>query len=135
MNNLPTPVMSLATHQMSGRGRGENVWLSPPGVLMFSLLLRVSSSPSKDYPYLPTSRLVYIQYLFGISVVQACRTILGEFGKQVRLKWPNDIYTAGDGGRAERKKLGGILVGTTFHDGDAIIVIGKVFIFLAISLL
>ena len=127
MNNLPVPIMSIATHQMSGRGRGGNVWLSPPGVFMFSTLLRVSYSPSGNFPYLPTSQLVYIQYLFGIAVVEACQQLLGDDSTKVRLKWPNDIYAViqTDSG-TEKKKLGGILVGTTFRDGDVIIVVGKI---------
>lgn len=43
----------------------------------------------------PAARLVFVQYLFGLAVVKACRDdkILGSNkGKNVKLKWPNDIY-------------------------------------------
>ncbi len=94
---------------------------------MFSLLLRASySNPNGPLPYLPTARLVYIQYLVGIAIVKSCRDLLGEDGKKVRLKWPNDIYAVyEDNGATVKKKLGGILVGSTFHDGNVSLLIGE----------
>ncbi|KAH8116271.1 class II aaRS and biotin synthetase [Phellopilus nigrolimitatus] len=102
--HLPVPLLSLATHQLSGRGRGSNTWLSPPGCLQFSLFLRVLS---------PLSR-----------VQSPCRSssVLGNFGDKVRLKWPNDIYAVLEGGGV--KKIGGILVNTSFTGGIVDIVIG-----------
>ncbi|KAG6907495.1 hypothetical protein DXG01_008690 [Tephrocybe rancida] len=69
------------------------------------------------------NKLVFIQYLFALAVVEACRddAVLGKWGKQVRLKWPNDIYAVVDG---ERKKVGGILVNTNFSGGKVDIVVG-----------
>ncbi|KAM5539696.1 hypothetical protein V8D89_006509 [Ganoderma adspersum] len=119
LETLPTPILSLASTQLTGRGRGANVWLSPPGCLMFSLLLRVPLA------VLPAQKLVFIQYLFALAVAEACRAdhVLGdEAGSRVRIKWPNDIYgIAYDG---ERKKLGGILVNTSFGAGKVEVVIG-----------
>ena len=117
MSSLGVPLLSLASHQLSGRGRGSNVWLSPSGCLQFSLLLRLSLSE------FPASRLVFIQYLVGIAVVEACRhkNVLGTLGERVRLKWPNDIYAiTSDGVR----KIGGILVNTSFTGGQVEIVVG-----------
>jgi biotin---protein ligase len=123
LNGLPNPLMSLATHQMSGRGRGGNIWLSPAGCLQFSILLKVSSSPgSSPYPYLRPSSLVFIQYLMGMAVVIGCRPLLGPHGGRVRLKWPNDIYGVSGG---VKKKLGGIIVTTVFSEGIISIIIGK----------
>ncbi|KAI0943338.1 hypothetical protein AcW1_002524 [Taiwanofungus camphoratus] len=115
---LPTPLLSLASHQLAGRGRGSNVWLSPAGCLQFSLLLRVSLSA------LPAARLVFVQYLFGLAVVEACRDegVLGAQGRRVRLKWPNDIYVVTEDNSP--KKIGGILVNTNFSSGQAEVVIG-----------
>jgi len=118
MGLLPTPLVSLASHQLAGRGRGANVWLSPSGCLQFSLLLRLSLST------FPASKLVFVQYLFALAVVEACRdeSVLGEAASPVRLKWPNDIYAVlGD----EKKKLGGILINTSFAAGKVDIVIGS----------
>jgi len=93
------------------------MWLSPSGCLQFSVLLRVPLSS------FPSNRLVFIQYLFALAVVEACRdeSVLGKRGNQVRLKWPNDIYAILDG---ERRKIGGILVSTNFSGGNVDIVIG-----------
>lgn len=129
LKSLPVPFVSLATHQLAGRGRGSNTWLSPTGCLQFSLLLRISTSA------FPTSRIVFIQYLFGLAVVKACRDekVLGTTkGKHVRLKWPNDIYidtggqrSGGRGGEDGRKKVGGVLVNTSFGGGHIEIIIGE----------
>ena len=119
LDTLPIPFLSLASTQLTGRGRGANVWLSPPGCLMFSLLLRVPLA------VLPAQKLVFIQYLFALAVAEACRAdrVLGdEAGSRVRIKWPNDIYGIMQDG--ERKKLGGILVNTSFGAGKVEVVIG-----------
>ena len=119
MNYLPIPLVSVATHQLAGRGRGSNIWLSPPGCLQFSLLLRLPISS------FPASKLVFVQYLFGLAVVEACRSpsVLGAFGDRVRLKWPNDIYAIT--AQAGAKKIGGILVNTSFMGGHVDIIIGS----------
>lgn len=125
---LPSPLVSLATNQLSARGRGSNVWVSPHGCLTFSLVLRPPSS-------LPTSSLVFIQYLAGLVITETCRELMGEeAGNKVRLKWPNDVYArvgAGDGvsgkGQGEWRKIGGILVSTNFSGGKIDIVIGTLY--------
>ncbi|OCH92771.1 class II aaRS and biotin synthetase [Obba rivulosa] len=118
MSLLPTPFLSLATHQLAGRGRGGNVWISPAGCLQFSLLLYVPMQT------LPTYRVVFVQYLFGLVVVEACRDagVLGKLGGKVRLKWPNDIYVVLDDG--EKRKIGGVLVNTSFNGGSVEVIIG-----------
>jgi biotin---protein ligase len=120
MSLLPAPILSLASQQLAGRGRGNNVWLSPLGCLQFSLFLRTSLAT------LPASKLVFIQYLFGLAVVEACRetAILGQLGERVRLKWPNDLYVVMGSGDPHRKKIGGILVNTNLSGNQAEIVIG-----------
>ncbi|KAH0583185.1 Biotin--protein ligase [Termitomyces sp. J132] len=117
LSRLPSPFVSLASYQLAGRGRGSNIWLSPSGCLQFSVLLRLSTAT------FPMSKLVFIQYLFALAVVEACRdeSVLGKVGNSVRLKWPNDIYVLVDD---ERKKIGGILVNTSFSGGKVDIVIG-----------
>jgi len=120
---LPTPLVSLASYQLLGRGRGSNIWLSPAGGLLFSVLLRVSLAE------VPASKLVFVQYLFSLAVAEACRgdAVLGPTvrGGSVRLKWPNDIYVVGDGDN--KKKIGGVLVNTSFGKGTVDLVVGEVF--------
>jgi Biotin/lipoate A/B protein ligase family len=127
LSKLPTPLVSLASYQLAGRGRGSNVWLSPSGSLLFSILLRVSLS---DFA---ASKLVFIQYLFSLAVAEACReeSVLGsKAGGRVRLKWPNDIYAVeSDSDEVNTdnvKKIGGVLVSASFTGGNVDIVIGTV---------
>ncbi|KAF9003960.1 biotin-ligase [Cyathus striatus] len=115
--SLPPPILSLASYQLAGRGRGSNIWLSPTGCLQFSILLRVSLSQ------LPANKLVFIQYLFATAVVEAFHSILGNRADRVRLKWPNDIYAL-VGAQDEKKKIGGVLVSTSFLGGNVDIIIG-----------
>ncbi|KAI0342898.1 class II aaRS and biotin synthetase [Trametopsis cervina] len=123
---LPSPVLSIATHQLAGRGRGGNSWVSPTGCLQFSLRLSVSLSN------FPPAKLVFVQYLFALAVVQACRddAVLGEYGDRVRIKWPNDVYVVGEDeggsrtGTTSPAKVAGILVYTAFTGGEVDIIIG-----------
>lgn len=115
---LPAPILSLASHQFSGRGRGSNVWASPPGCLLWSLLLRVP-------PQFPNTKLVFVQYLVGIAVVEACRAVLGRTGDAVVLKWPNDIYAkVMTPNGISLRKIGGILINTSFISGGVRIIAG-----------
>jgi biotin---protein ligase len=123
LDALPSPLLSLATYQLSGRGRGSNVWVSPLGCLQWSLLLRPP-------PEFPNNKLVFIQYLVGLAVVEACRNVMGETGNCVVLKWPNDIYAKIQGGEKEElRKIGGILVNTAFISGGVRVVVGTYFIY------
>lgn len=112
--------MSLATYQIAGRGRGGNSWVSPLGCLQFSLRLRAPSS------VLPLAKLVFIQYLVALAVVDTARheAVLGQYGDRVRIKWPNDVYIVDDSGEQKPVKVSGNLVYTT-TDGESVdIVIG-----------
>ncbi|KAL0252358.1 biotin-[acetyl-CoA-carboxylase] ligase [Cryptococcus tetragattii IND107] len=119
--NLSTPLVFLASFQLSGRGRGSNMWLSPPGCLQFSLLL--------DLPASLSSKMVFIQYIMALAVCEA----VDEDGRLgVRIKWPNDIYAEVEGvggteigsGKKGKVKLGGILVNTSYVGGKWRIVVG-----------
>ncbi|KAI3618594.1 biotin apo-protein [Moniliophthora roreri] len=121
LSKLPVPFLSIGSHQVAGRGRGSNSWISPAGCLQFSLLLRLPLSS------FPASKLVFVQYLIALAMVEACRddTVLGpEQGDTVRIKWPNDLYAVTGEGEGQKKKIGGILVSTSFSDGQIDIVIG-----------
>jgi BirA family biotin operon repressor/biotin-[acetyl-CoA-carboxylase] ligase len=79
--------------QSAGRGRGGHAWVSPPGNLFASVLLR---------PRLAPDLVTLLPLLAGTSVAEA----LEEWGVRAALKWPNDVL-AGD------RKLAGILVEST----------------------
>lgn len=69
-------------------------------------------------------QLVFVQYIFALSVVEAVRGLPGYEDLELRLKWPNDLYV--DMGREEGlRKIGGILVNSTYAGKDFTIIIGK----------
>lgn len=76
-----------ADTQTAGRGRHGRAWVSPPGNLYVSVLLR---PPMACAPLLPLAA--------GVAVAEG----LEQLGVSARLKWPNDVVTL-------ERKLGGIL--------------------------
>ena len=82
----------VAEHQVTGRGRLDRTWTSPPRAgITVSVLLR---------PDVPAARRGWLPLLTGVALAESVR---GVTGVQVSLKWPNDLL-AGDG-----RKLAGIL--------------------------
>ncbi len=99
----------VAEAQSAGRGRRGNHWISPFGSnLYFSM-------------YWPLEQ--GIQAAMGLSLVIAvavAELLEQQYGIKVQLKWPNDIYVAG-------QKLGGILVelaGQSHAQCDVVIGLG-----------
>jgi BirA family biotin operon repressor/biotin-[acetyl-CoA-carboxylase] ligase len=79
----------VAARQTAGRGRRGRSWLSPPGNLYLSVLLRPGFS----------DRLVALLPLLGGLAVQEA---LASAGVDARVKWPNDLLVRG-------RKLAGLL--------------------------
>lgn len=121
LSSLPSGLVCLASHQIAGRGRGGNSWVSPAGCLQFSLVLRLASSNAP--------KIVFLQYLFGLAVVEAIRGQKGYEEVGVKLKWPNDIYgeVGGEGteGMEKYRKIGGILVNSSYAGNDFTLVVGE----------
>ncbi|EIW81642.1 class II aaRS and biotin synthetase [Coniophora puteana RWD-64-598 SS2] len=144
LGSLPTPLVSFASTQLTGRGRGSNVWqnILPGSCMQMSTLIKVgmrmppgSSVQPKIQPAIRSHNLVFAQYLFGIAVVQACKALnpstnAVQWADRVKLKWPNDVYgrfpVRGEDGKTtvELKKLGGILTNSVFGNGTIDIIIG-----------
>lgn len=80
----------LAVQQTGGRGSRGRIWLSPPGGLWLSVLLRPMSASGLDL----------LSLRIGLGVSHRLSDVVR--GKPVCLKWPNDLML-GD------RKLGGIL--------------------------
>jgi BirA family biotin operon repressor/biotin-[acetyl-CoA-carboxylase] ligase len=80
----------LAGEQTRGRGRHGHGWLSTPGNLFVSVVLR---------PSFPVLEVSLLPLAAGVAVAEAAR----DLGVAARLKWPNDVL-------ADGKKLAGILV-------------------------
>lgn len=97
----------IAEYQQAGRGRRGRQWFSPFGSnLYLSMYWRLEQGPAAA---------VGLSLVIGIVMAE----VLRELGaKDVRVKWPNDLYL-------NDRKLAGILVELTGKTGDAAqIVIG-----------
>ncbi|CAN9177817.1 unnamed protein product [Alternaria alternata] len=110
LRNLPNGFTITATTQIAGRGRGNNVWIAPPGALMFSTVLHHSFALSQSAP------VVFIQYLAALAIVQGIKNYAPGYEKiPIKLKWPNDIYAQLPGSSANPiVKIGGILVNSSY---------------------
>ncbi|KAF2453260.1 biotin-protein ligase [Lineolata rhizophorae] len=127
LSHLPSGFTASATTQIAGRGRGSNSWVSPPGALIFSTVIRHSLLLSQSAP------VVFVQYLAALAIVVGIRTYdSGYEDLPVRLKWPNDVYALDPGAEAEHVadqsagyvKIGGILVNSSYSGGDYTLVVG-----------
>ncbi len=90
----PEGLAVLAAQQTKGRGRGDRLWLSPPGNLAISVLLR---------PQTPLAMAGRWALLAGVALHMALVETAPAAALDLRLKWPNDVMLAG-------AKLGGILI-------------------------
>ncbi|KAG1805859.1 uncharacterized protein BJ212DRAFT_1303916 [Suillus subaureus] len=77
LHALPSPIVSLATVQMAGRGRGGNAWLST---------CRVFANVAQGPTILPTN-LVFIQYLYALAIIDTCHILdpASEWAHKVRM--------------------------------------------------
>ncbi|KAJ0397651.1 hypothetical protein P43SY_000175 [Pythium insidiosum] len=98
----PAGVVCYTTHQLQGKGRGSNTWVSPEGCLTFSFRSCFTDGNS----------LPFVQYLVSLAIVRAVEAVhplpAGQTNP-VRIKWPNDIY-------ANNVKIGGILCQSEYHN-------------------
>jgi BirA family biotin operon repressor/biotin-[acetyl-CoA-carboxylase] ligase len=102
-DDAPEGTVLVAEHQVTGRGRLDRVWTSPPGAgITVSFLLR---------PDVPSARRGWLPLLTGVALTEA----VGEVpGVRASLKWPNDLLAAGGA------KLAGILA----EVGSGAVVVG-----------
>ncbi|KAG0198597.1 biotin holocarboxylase synthetase [Mortierella sp. GBA30] len=118
-----------ATTQVAGRGRGRNSWISAPGCLMFSMVLRHPVQARH-------ASAVFVQYLVALAVVESVCSLPGYEDLPLRLKWPNDIYAEapleeGQEGIERQSgvppkfvKMGGVLVNSNFSGSEFLLVAG-----------
>ena len=93
----PAGTLVLANEQTAGRGRGGRAWVSAPGD---GLWLTLIERPRSE------GAVAVLSLRLGLRIARALERWTRD---PVRLKWPNDLYTA-------RGKLGGILVETRWRD-------------------
>ncbi|OAA70668.1 Biotin--acetyl-CoA-carboxylase ligase [Cordyceps fumosorosea ARSEF 2679] len=119
---LPSGFTFTASTQLAGRGRGTNVWLAPPGSLLFSVIINHPANLAASRP------VVFIQYIAAIAVVEAIQSYgRGYENLQVKLKWPNDIYALDPSKPPSERsfvKIGGILSQCGYYDGSYQIILG-----------
>ena len=89
----PEGTLVWADEQTAGRGRRGRVWLSPPGNLYLSLVLR---------PYGAPPRAAQLSFVAAVGLGDALAA-LGGPALRLRYKWPNDLL-------ANDRKLAGILL-------------------------
>jgi biotin-[acetyl-CoA-carboxylase] ligase BirA-like protein len=93
--DAPEGAVLVAEHQVTGRGRLDRTWTSPPRAgLTVSFLLR---------PDVPAARKGWLPLLTGVALAESVAQVTGVLPS---LKWPNDLLAA-DG-----RKLAGILAET-----------------------
>jgi BirA family transcriptional regulator, biotin operon repressor / biotin---[acetyl-CoA-carboxylase] ligase len=89
-----SPLWLTAREQTAGRGRRGNSWISPPGNLYATLLMKDPASP-KHAP-----ELSFVAALAAHDAIADCAPALHT---RLTLKWPNDLLCGG-------AKLAGILL-------------------------
>lgn len=103
VRGAPSGTLVWAHRQTAGRGRGGRLWVSPPGNLYCSLLVR---------PGCPADEALQIGFVAGVSVVDALRELLGG-DAGITCKWPNDVLVNG-------RKVAGILLESASGPGRSL---------------
>lgn len=101
VDSLESGAVCLAEYQAKGRGRRGREWVSPFGAnLYMSMYWRLDAG---------MAAAMGLSLVVGVAIVEA----LEELGlKDVKLKWPNDLYY-------QDRKLAGILVEMSGQAGGA----------------
>jgi BirA family biotin operon repressor/biotin-[acetyl-CoA-carboxylase] ligase len=97
---FPSGTVIAAGIQSAGRGRNGRNWASLAGGLFFTILERPNLAVA-DYPFFSMA-----------AQIGAARSAEALCGREIRLRWPNDVYAAG-------KKVAGVLTELS-AEGDRI---------------
>ncbi|MBI3440428.1 MAG: biotin--[acetyl-CoA-carboxylase] ligase [Proteobacteria bacterium] len=84
-----------AREQTAGRGRQGNEWISAPGNLFMSMILK---------PKVDVEHIGQLSFLFAVSLASVLETVIPA-SAEIHLKWPNDLLI-------NQKKAAGILIET-----------------------
>lgn len=102
LDSLPSYSVYVADHQICGKGRSNNFWISSPACLQFTLKL--------DHPMAASHRLPLLQFLMALAVCENVNSFRFKNEKiKARIKWPNDVYFY-EGADRVIGKISGILV-------------------------
>lgn len=102
----PGPLWVAAREQTAGRGRRGRNWVTIPGNLAASLLIRETLGPAEA---------AKLSFVAALAAWDACDALAP--GASLTLKWPNDLL-------ADGRKLGGVLLESETQNGTLAIVIG-----------
>eukprot|EP00924_Labyrinthula_sp_SR-Ha-C_P002700 snap_masked-scaffold_13-processed-gene-4.40-mRNA-1 protein AED:0.16 eAED:0.21 QI:0/-1/0/1/-1/1/1/0/349 len=118
--NLLQGCVAVCDQQENGKGRGQNLWTSPLGALMFTLYFEL------DYKY--GEKLPLLQYIASLAVVRSVDMLVKQKAPEKssehltnvlpKIKWPNDIYFG------KEVKIGGILSESVAAQGKFSVFIG-----------
>ncbi len=107
VKNLKNGTVIVADSQTHGRGRMDKKWFSPKGMGLWTTIILKN-------PAIETQKLPLINALISVVIV---KSILKISGKQVYIKWPNDLLLDG-------KKICGILTECLTVSGETILICG-----------
>ena len=99
----PSGTLVWARRQIRGRGRRGRAWVSPPGNLYCSLLLR---------PQCPPPEVPKLCFVAALAVGDTLRGLVPE-AMRISHKWPNDVLIEG-------RKVAGILLESATAGDDAV---------------
>lgn len=94
-NGYPHGVVVWAHEQTAGKGRQGNTWVSEPGNLFMSMIVR---------PKVNVAQIGQLALLAGVALANVLESFMPA-AVQIQLKWPNDVFING-------RKAAGILVET-----------------------
>ncbi|MEQ8189749.1 MAG: biotin--[acetyl-CoA-carboxylase] ligase [Candidatus Eremiobacterota bacterium] len=107
VKNLKNGTVIVADSQTLGRGRMNKKWFSPKGLGLWTTIILKN-------PAIETQKLPLINALISVVIT---KSILNISGKQVAIKWPNDLLLDG-------KKICGILTELLTVSGETILICG-----------
>jgi BirA family biotin operon repressor/biotin-[acetyl-CoA-carboxylase] ligase len=103
------PLWIVADQQLQGRARRGRNWISEPGNLYASLVLR---------PGCPLGIAAQLSFVAGLALLRAVGDRAPALAPALALKWPNDLLVNG-------RKIAGILMESTdAASGELVLVIG-----------
>jgi BirA family biotin operon repressor/biotin-[acetyl-CoA-carboxylase] ligase len=104
--NVPHCTVVCAEKQTEGRGKGDRIWISPPGNLYMSLILHYKRD---------LEDLLQLSFVFSLAIG---RVLEGLTKLKVSYKWPNDVLLCD-------KKIAGVLLESyAHHEKNTVVVIG-----------
>ena len=101
LDRLPNFFVYVADHQINGKGRSDNFWISSPACLQFTLKVEHALRKGNQLPL--------IQFLMALSVTECINSQENNSNDIARIKWPNDVYLC-KGSNGCIGKVSGILV-------------------------